>query len=1312
MALRSLIVKIGADATEVRTALSKIGADASKVQETLANVGKLPGGADVIAQLGLVQKNITRVTDAQQRLATDSENAARGILAIGGPARLTSTQLDEMARTVNKGIDAFRALGREAPAELQKVARAIQQQQQQLAQLQAGPAGSGSVLGGGLSGLLPTLGATAGAALGSTLVFAAKQALDYADALEKLKDRTGIEEVALQKLDAIARPSGNTLEQLANAINRFQKNLEGGDEKALGAIGRLGLDVAHLKSLAPDEQFLAIARAIQTIQNPANQTLAAIEIFGRQGAEILPSLKAKVDELANSTSLMSAESVKALDDFGDSIGQLKRSAIADIGELLAFFIKTAKAIKDGANEIKGLTRPPTEAEQREQPRLATAKGGPPVERPPLPILPNIGQQFGGQITRNGLVGDIFQNLPTGTITGLPGAQGQNAQQIAAVTAQLHAQQAAAEALGLSLEDYVKKLDAANRHEGELLTGTSQLTQQQRAQILQFQSLGLSVEEISVKLAVSQTAVKAFEDAMQSEVDAVNAAHDATGRIQQQIGHMAVGFNGAGQAVVGFSGLLHAQLGGMQVFSKGVESIFVQLQRLGQFNASVLVQRGGILSESSQFFNQPSSSAGGLLGATNFTGFDQPFQSLQSVQLAGFLALPNVTSSLHGATVETTKWHDELGAVSTSLSHLAQISNGTFGSVVREIGTVISALDTVEKGINAFQNAKTPTGQAAGAATVLAGGIAGLVAATSTQSATANVLGGAASGALTGASIGSVVPGLGTGVGAGVGAGAGAVIGFIRSQQTPEAEQLAEDLGRSLGLHISAGLAEQFQEDADKFGARVAGLLNLGTILQQRPDLAMGGNLQNTIQQATNLFALSQTAAADLERISTIFEQVFTQILPNAVDSFTGLATADFQQLVQFAEAFHVESASLTSFINNQVNNNILGGINAFLGAGGSNIDSLQKKLEILQKQAEIAQNAAAHATTDAQRRADINHYNALLVQINDVNRALGLQGGLMGQLGIKSQETASALGGSLFVAFQELVVNGTSWLDALKQILPTFESLDKALKNAGFSGGAAFEALRPMFDLIKDPSVAAAIKEIGGLGQVLSGLANLDRLSPALLTGLGNNIGDLIDSILSSSGKNRNNVLSLFQPDLQRLFELQQRNPSVVFDDKTEALLREALAKGFIGDQFKSAAERQIDQIKRTNQILEAIGLKLGATIPNPKPVPGTGPPGSPTNPLPVPPPEVPIPGPASTGRVLPFLPKGTSTPVSATAITTQVVQEAIHDTLLEKLRPIYVDQRNSFFLDAQQARKLADGLRAEIQVGGSTQTAWRRVSK
>ncbi len=190
-----------------------------------------------------------------------------------------------------------------------------------------------------------------GAVIGLGLGFAklVSEALDFADAVTKVHDQTGLSTDSIQRLNFIATQTGGSMEQLAGAVSKMQRTLSGaGDDsdKARKAIADLGLDVATLMSMQPDEQFQQIANAIAAIPNPADQAAAAVEIFGKSGAEALPQIKAM------------AEQGEALAAQFDAIGgPASEQAIAQVDALGDQAAATALGAKTLALELLAVVSP-------------------------------------------------------------------------------------------------------------------------------------------------------------------------------------------------------------------------------------------------------------------------------------------------------------------------------------------------------------------------------------------------------------------------------------------------------------------------------------------------------------------------------------------------------------------------------------------------------------------------------------------------------------------------------------------------------------------------------------------------------------------------------------------------------------------------------------------------------------------------------------------------------------------------------------------------------------------------------------------
>jgi hypothetical protein len=205
------------------------------------------------------------------------------------------------------------------------------------------------------------------AGLGVTLAVpflgAAKLFADLGDDMAKMSARTGVAVEALSELRYAAEQSGSGAEDLEKGLRTMSRHIveaARGSKQAQQTLGRLGLTIADLSGLSPDQQFALIADRLAKIQNPANRATIAMEIFGRSGANLLPLLSSGAEGIrglrreANSLGLtMSTEDARAAEAFGDALSTLGRSlkqvaflvgvALAPTLQLLAGWVTRASS---------------------------------------------------------------------------------------------------------------------------------------------------------------------------------------------------------------------------------------------------------------------------------------------------------------------------------------------------------------------------------------------------------------------------------------------------------------------------------------------------------------------------------------------------------------------------------------------------------------------------------------------------------------------------------------------------------------------------------------------------------------------------------------------------------------------------------------------------------------------------------------------------------------------------------------------------------------------------------------------------------
>ena len=176
------------------------------------------------------------------------------------------------------------------------------------------------------------------AAVLAPLTAAVKHFADTGSQLDDMSQRTGASVEALSGLGYAAKMSGAELEDVEKGLRTMQKGLAAGDD----GFAAMGISVEKLKGFAPEDQMRMIADELAKIENPGDRAAAAMGIFGKSGANLLPMLQngakgidmlvAEADALGV---VMSGEDASAAAVLGDSIDELSISAGSLVNTLAA-----------------------------------------------------------------------------------------------------------------------------------------------------------------------------------------------------------------------------------------------------------------------------------------------------------------------------------------------------------------------------------------------------------------------------------------------------------------------------------------------------------------------------------------------------------------------------------------------------------------------------------------------------------------------------------------------------------------------------------------------------------------------------------------------------------------------------------------------------------------------------------------------------------------------------------------------------------------------------------------------------------------
>lgn len=206
-----------------------------------------------------------------------------------------------------------------------------------------------SKIGGPLSMGLAKLGGIASSAFKGIAVGAAGAAaglgylsLSMIEAIGDSADmakRLGISYNALKTFQYAAKLAGVDAEALNKAFEKMQDTFGAalmGNKAAIEVFNQLGLSMAALSQMSPEQRFKAIGEAIARIPDPAQRLAAARDVFGKQGGALLV--------LFNDIAASLADAAEQMDRLGVSLSALDVSNAEAAGDAIDNFKTTIEGI--------------------------------------------------------------------------------------------------------------------------------------------------------------------------------------------------------------------------------------------------------------------------------------------------------------------------------------------------------------------------------------------------------------------------------------------------------------------------------------------------------------------------------------------------------------------------------------------------------------------------------------------------------------------------------------------------------------------------------------------------------------------------------------------------------------------------------------------------------------------------------------------------------------------------------------------------------------------------------------------------------
>ena len=171
----------------------------------------------------------------------------------------------------------------------------------------------------GLAGSVKMLAGALGVMAFGTMV---KDVINLGDELFKMSQKTGVSVEALSTFRMAGKLADVSLEDLAKALVKFDVSISKattGSKEVAGAFAAIGISVATLKGLKPEDAMLRVADAFAKVPDGADKTRVAVELFGKAGAGMIPLLNMGSDAIEAFGVKMTTDFASRAEAFNDQL---------------------------------------------------------------------------------------------------------------------------------------------------------------------------------------------------------------------------------------------------------------------------------------------------------------------------------------------------------------------------------------------------------------------------------------------------------------------------------------------------------------------------------------------------------------------------------------------------------------------------------------------------------------------------------------------------------------------------------------------------------------------------------------------------------------------------------------------------------------------------------------------------------------------------------------------------------------------------------------------------------------------------------
>lgn len=113
------------------------------------------------------------------------------------------------------------------------------------------------------------------------------------DAIDKNSQKLGMSRKGYQEWSYILSQCGTDISSMSTSMKTLNSKILSGSE----AVGKLGLSFEDLSKMNMEQQFEAVVKAFQEMPEGAEKSALAVELFGKNGMELLPLLNSSAESI-------------------------------------------------------------------------------------------------------------------------------------------------------------------------------------------------------------------------------------------------------------------------------------------------------------------------------------------------------------------------------------------------------------------------------------------------------------------------------------------------------------------------------------------------------------------------------------------------------------------------------------------------------------------------------------------------------------------------------------------------------------------------------------------------------------------------------------------------------------------------------------------------------------------------------------------------------------------------------------------------------------------------------------------------------